>query len=435
MKVADFDILKTAIQQQVTDGIRTGRYKMDHVPSVQFELGYKFEFENGQIKLPKETRPTTEAVWGTNAQFILQSDIEQKFRELFEANKFLTKELCNAILDDNGSKVDYLRDVLRRKESGETLYSFAEAFFYGIGIDIKEFSFVVGDLSIELKRLSYNELVKKATEGELWFKVNEINGFHCKIKIPFQGQHSDAEAQRELKIFQRIVSFLGNGIIQSDRIKFHSEDRLGMSSSIRSPNKMPRSYYCLSKYRLNAMANNYAKLRETLKKASFLTTTTNPAKVAYERYSDAIFYQTHQKQIAAAMMGLEALFTRKGPELSYSLRMRANTLLKLLGNTDIREHLKVGYDARSEYAHGKAESDKTKKSILKISKTEQEFASEIIRILRISILTSLLLEFGHSSKQTEQFQDDLDNVMALNCDALLKIESMPELNDIRMLII
>lgn len=436
MKLAEFDILKQAIQQQVAEGVRSGRYKMDHIPTVQFELGYKFEFENGQIKnLPKQTSPTTDAVWGIKAQFILQADVETKFKELFDENKYLTKELCNAILEGDESRINYFRDVLQRKETGETLYTAAETFLCGVGIDVKEFSFVAGDATIELKRLSYQEVIDKAAEGEIWFRMQELNGFHCRIKIPFKDRQSQSEVQQELRIFEWIVSLLGNGIVRSERVNFYDEDRLGGAGASMSPKKMSRFYYCLTEHRLNLIAKHYMLLRSSIKKASFLEGPTNPAQVAWERYSDAIYYETSQKQISAAIMGLEALYTRKGPELSYSLSMRTNVFLKILGKKDdVREHLKIGYDIRSQYAHGKMESEKTKKKVLKISKTESQFASEVISMLRVSILSSLLLEFGHSSNQSEKFQNDLDNIMAHDRETLFNLLARQELKDVRALI-
>ena len=69
------------------------------------------------------------------------------------------------------------------------------------------------------------------------------------------------------------------------------------------------------------------------------------------------------------------------------------------------------------------DSRRIKKKIIEISGDERSFSGEIVSLLRLSILGAVLLGFGNSPREAEIFQDELDDAMSLDHEAIKRLRS------------
>ena len=426
----DFDDLCARINLIVQSGVESGKYNKNEKLICEFDDEFELEFENGQVKKwPKKYIPVRKLMWTENNCHQVYKDVVAELGgNDYEGNTFILKELSEAVLTGNRSKKESLRDYIGRAERGDTLFAKAVTYLSGVGLDQDRFVFECGDVKIELRQSNFEEFQSKASSyQEKFFQLREeFEGVRCQITVPIKKLDKSEEKtlEEEVRILKWVLSLMGTGSVCSTRSDFYRED-FGFyhkSSSI-EPRKIPRFYFCLQKAHLKFLEKFYKKIRQGVICAGFVDGELNPVQVAYERYRDALFYENSKKQISSAIMGLEALFSRRGPELSYSLRMRANILMKLIGKIDSREHLRWAYELRSEYAHGNVDSRRIKKKIIEISGDERSFSGEIVSLLRLSILGAVLLGFGNSPREAEIFQDELDDAMSLDHEAIKRLRS------------
>jgi hypothetical protein len=113
-------------------------------------------------------------------------------------------------------------------------------------------------------------------------------------------------------------------------------------------------------------------------------------KVSFERYKESLLENgTMERRIATVVMGMEALFSEGGAELTYKLSTRGSKLFGfILGNPKrYRELLKDAYVIRSSFAHGDILSKKqTNKLQFKYGENLKNILLEMADILRITII-------------------------------------------------
>jgi len=116
----------------------------------------------------------------------------------------------------------------------------------------------------------------------------------------------------------------------------------------------------------------------------------NPADLAFNRYSEAIFVAgSLVVRITAGITCLEALFL-KGPErseLSYKLSLRVASLLRLFGFNalEVQTNIHRAYEIRSTHIHG-GEVEKER------LKDADDLCRKILEYSRLAVLTFLQLQ-------------------------------------------
>lgn len=130
----------------------------------------------------------------------------------------------------------------------------------------------------------------------------------------------------------------------------------------------------------------------------------DPIKFAARLYETAIHGTgLWEKQVADAVVGLEALLMDDNVELTYRLGNRCSKLMELVGKDalKVRDDLKLAYSVRSTYLHGGRVSPK--KVTAKWANLSH-FCYEIIDILRLCLLSCILT--GLEKKRMALLLDD-----------------------------
>jgi hypothetical protein len=113
--------------------------------------------------------------------------------------------------------------------------------------------------------------------------------------------------------------------------------------------------------------------------------------IAYQRYCDGLFtIMPLEQKIAAAIMGLEALYFGEGDmqELAYKLALRVSKVLSKLDMDaeETRNQMKIGYRIRSLHVHGSRPSGNDWRKVQRTSMSPEDFSTKLLDYLRISIL-------------------------------------------------
>jgi hypothetical protein len=135
--------------------------------------------------------------------------------------------------------------------------------------------------------------------------------------------------------------------------------------------------------------------------------------IANSHYSESLLeHGILEKQIAHAIMGLEALFFKpvsEHQELQYRLAIRISKVLGILSFNPIqvKTAIKDAYSIRSSYAHGGHMSDKDRKKIAtKYRGDVKNLLHQILDYLRISIIVSMTIKH-----KKEIFIESIDNAL------------------------
>jgi hypothetical protein len=165
------------------------------------------------------------------------------------------------------------------------------------------------------------------------------------------------------------------------------------------------------------------------------STRTTHLSIAYERYCDGLFARgSIEQEIAAAIMGLEALYFRRDEmqELAYRLSLRVSKVLSKLDMEPkgIQSQVKVGYRIRSLHVHGSHASSKDWKDIQKRSMSPADLGARLLNYLRISILHLIcsqqdkpqFLDLVEDSFISREKDDTLSEILRTESD-ILKGES------------
>lgn len=133
------------------------------------------------------------------------------------------------------------------------------------------------------------------------------------------------------------------------------------------------------------------------------------SEIAYMRYVDAL-NKDHEiePRIANTMMGLESIYLRDTgelQELSYRLRLRIAKIMSFFGYDphEVRIIVRDGYSIRSKFVHGSSLSFDSKTDLEEKHSKVQNILSQLLDLLRISIVISLML---HVSK--DEFVESID---------------------------
>ncbi|MFW9803391.1 MAG: hypothetical protein ACFFFC_12100 [Candidatus Thorarchaeota archaeon] len=136
---------------------------------------------------------------------------------------------------------------------------------------------------------------------------------------------------------------------------------------------------------------------------------TNALNIAYNRYVDALHnYNRRQRAIAFAVMGLEALILKKGPELTYKFRSRLARLFSYqeYEPRSVDRILKDAYSIRSDFVHGDVASPKGGKKRTDEAKKHKECLELSLEFLRKCILIYIVNGKHLSKKQLMKYIDN-----------------------------
>lgn len=426
MQKDSIQALFVLIENLIERGVKDKRYSQDSAQSVDFEQGYEFKLVNGTLdKLPTSMKLSKRLYWSIQTQKMVLEDLKAsstsaELLDFINNNVALIMDLSAAFLESDVNRISSIKDIFLRKYSGGELRCSSLTGIRGVGLEIPSFSFGVDDIQISFSQPSLEDLRLAAAAGEL-FSASRFPTLKSKITVPITNE-SFARLRDETEILIWILSLFGVGTVAAETSDYEFEDSsiFHKSSTGREVQSTSISfYYCLTVKKLEVLQKAYPILRKSMIDAGFVDGKLNASQVAFERYRDGLKYTSTQKQVSSAVMGLEAIFTEKGPEVSYSLRMRIATLCRVLGKVDPRKVIKHAYDIRSDYAHGNTNTEKLEEKSLTIIPERGKFSGAVLDILRLSLLCVLCSEFDQPKGHVKKFQSALDDMMVMQSKDIL----------------
>ena len=139
------------------------------------------------------------------------------------------------------------------------------------------------------------------------------------------------------------------------------------------------------------------------------TPTTDHLTISYNRYGDALMLNGMiERRIANSIMGLEALFLKRGEvqELVYRLSARVSKMFALLGfdQFEVKKRIGDAYRVRNLFVHGSQLSYRERKSLSAKYQSLNELLLSVLDYLRTSLVVMVITKIGK-----EEFIDRLDD--------------------------
>lgn len=432
-----FNCVKTFVQ----DVLKNESYKPEDVEDVEFNDNFELSFDKGLIvSQPKFTKPISAKQWTLHNAHQIACDFEAKGdteirKEFIPPKGRLLRDIIYANLHDNLDELERLKSVFSRNKEGSPLYCSIKFSLNGVGLEGNSFEFSFDDVRVILKHPNMRDLKDHYLENiktQKYHSTENTPTLIAEIIFEDKGDDTHRKAWRERDILWWTLSLLGVGSVRSDSSKITSENLNTCEAGGGGMVQDGRYFYCLNSAKLEVLQKLYPALRKGMVDASWVQGPFNSSQVAYERYTDSLYsavYGSHLKNIAYAVMGLEALFVSDNTEVSYKLKMRASLLMKIIGHPyDCSKLLSAAYNVRSGYAHGSTDFDKR---LIKAGKlisesdpsynAQGQFSCIILDILRLSLLFVLLADIDKQRGLSVELQECLDKVMQMDNSALAKL--------------
>ncbi|MBD66505.1 MAG: hypothetical protein CME62_14935 [Halobacteriovoraceae bacterium] len=402
-------------------------YKPVESKTVSFGSDYVFEFEKGFLKTePNRITPVLYKHFSESHFVNAINDFKDTLKldeeiVFITENNSLFRDFAQEIFSKNSKGISKERDRIINKFNCGELFFRSKTAIEGVGIEVDSFYFIFDKIKITFCRTELKDLQDYYSSRSFITKY-KFPAFYVEIEKPVKLK--EINLHRETDMFHWILALFGVGSVSSIETKYSSDDSSVYNRSTSGrPSQNIRFVYSLDEKKLKGLKHLYPLLRKSLIEAGFVKGKLNALQVAFERYRDGLHYDSFQKQISSAVMGLEAIFTEKGAELSYRLTMRVSHLFKLLHQQDYSQLIKLAYNIRSDYAHGNVEIEKYEKKVIERYGKFEDFSWQILNILRTSIVVSLLLELDPQVGKVDTFQKSIDSSMLLiNTNLIDKIK-------------
>ena len=219
------------------------------------------------------------------------------------------------------------------------------------------------------------------------------------LNIEFLGTNANEIQQRMNKAIA-ILRLFKPGSIRYVSCRRYSDSIIDVMASGKSINANENS--SLNKYLVirkeeEKLIKFWKLLDKHLPESFFLSRnqSTDNKTISYKRYSDALFRNgIIERRIANVIMGLEALFLKNEPELSYKLSFRISKLLGLFDHEPlvVRKTIKDAYSIRSTFVHGDQIKGKEKKKLDDKYGNLNKLLLKVLGYLRVSIIITILCE-------------------------------------------
>ncbi|MCH8299921.1 MAG: hypothetical protein IIC39_05200 [Candidatus Marinimicrobia bacterium] len=120
----------------------------------------------------------------------------------------------------------------------------------------------------------------------------------------------------------------------------------------------------------------------------------SPLNIAFSHFLRSLERLKLEEQILHIVIGLEALLSPRGSELSHRVSQNASVLLgrNSIERENVYNLVRFGYDVRSNLAHGDSTDFANIKSFKKIKKSPDECVQRLRNIIRDAILRLLILD-------------------------------------------
>lgn len=242
-----------------------------------------------------------------------------------------------------------------------------------------------------------------------------------------------SELQKYEKNGVALLRLFKLGSVKEIRSKHNSDSIIDIVAQGTITNGFPvRNYENYSIYKKDELKLKefWNKLFEILPNSFGLNPKIDYLTIAFNRYNDSLFESPiHEKRVAEAVMGLEALFLKSKDDLGnqYKLSIRIAQIFGLIGHDSIKTKrtIQEAYKIRNRFVHGghykmdeitKMENNfirKKKFHILDDKQTMSDFIRNIIEFLRVSIILIILIRNGESDtaedKMKKVFIDSIDD--------------------------
>lgn len=397
---------------------------------------------------------STTKIWTDSQIEKIINDIEDEKALKIKSAYFLCRSIIIAILNKNRKQLKKLKLEYNKIQNNETLYNINKYYEIACTLLTKEFSLQITNpynqsINIEFQKVPFADIKK------IMFSEEKYN-IHCNLmflglyliistkqeptikefqleskKIKTMVDKYPNTLKTEIKICESILKLLALTSITYFFCEYKNEGQKDGCSSLALGLKDEKNVIYTStidKKKKDLLRRDYKFLYNRIIEYNIFSYKNNyeisPFYVAFEKYNEALNTSLNEieKCITYIVMGYEAIYTAKGDDLSYSLRMRLATMLNIIGlkREDVLDIIKTAYSIRCDYAHGGINREKETKKIKSFFDDDTSKCIEfLLNILRISLLVILILDYGKkikSDKNIIYFHKKLDTIMTGNTE-------------------
>lgn len=392
----------------INRGIKSGKYRSS---TGSYQVFSEFEFnydENYCSQIPTANYETKTTDDWSEAIESFSKEFNDLISEKFDGNLKLANFIIYNIFY-NRKKIGSLSKRFSRFYSELSFKTSARVKVSGLGLDVDKAQFNIDGTQYIFRRMT-REFIANSPVKSVYVERHHIPDITIDIiyredKYDEWEKHCSMDRDiYDILYFLMILKTSACVKLSTGLYIGHPGDIFMSSSGGRI--SVPNSQSFIKKSEIREISKIFVRLKPKIRKLTpYDESSSNAQKVAFGFYHDSLVENSIQKRISYVIMGLEALFTENEPQLIRTLYTRAGKLMFDITKKDFREHIKLGYKVRSNWAHGGLKFKRLHNEIESRFGKIDTYCRDIQNMLRISIAVSIF------NDDNDNFRNNIDSAM------------------------